>query len=93
MTGRSSDLVHDTIDQSVIQSIMNTVQTCYECLWDPAQSRETRRLLLQSYQTATQLLRSALLLDCNGTSLAVPIHALALYEVRPWIPCLIRVLD
>jgi hypothetical protein len=70
-----------TDKELVSKSIIEILRTCFEFLWDPAQSRETRRLLLQNYQTATQILRTALLLDGKESSLAEPISVLALYEV------------
>ena len=66
----------------VSQSIFSIVQTCFEGLANPVQSHETRRLMLQNYQIATKLLRSALAVDPTDRNLAAPIRALALYEVR-----------
>jgi len=82
-----------TVDQSidvkqngdpahVSLSIINVVQTCFAGLMDSAQSHETRRLMLQNYQIATKLLRSALATNPTDGDLAAPIRALALYEVR-----------
>lgn len=63
-------------------SIISIVQTCFEGLTDPVHSLETRRLMLQNYQIVTKLLRSALPVNETDRSLAAPMRALALYEVR-----------
>jgi hypothetical protein len=78
----------DTYRPHVGFSIISIVQTCFEGLTDPAHSLETRRLLLQNYQIATKLLRSALAANATDRSLAAPMRALALYEVRcePFCP-------
>jgi hypothetical protein len=39
-------------------------------------------LMLHNYQIATKLLRSALAINVTDRSLAAPMRALALYEVR-----------
>ena len=66
----------------VSSSIISVVETCFEGLTDPVQSLETRRLMLHNYQIAIKLLRSALAVNATDRSLAAPMRALALYEVR-----------
>jgi hypothetical protein len=78
---QSINKAHDTDRQVVSKSIIEILRICFECLWDPVQSRKTRQLLLQNYQTANRLLRTALSLDSRDSSLAEPIRLLALYEV------------
>jgi hypothetical protein len=61
--------------------ILDTVATCFDGLWDPFQSRETRRLMLQSYHNALHMLRVALLSDPHDHTLTTPTRSLAFYEV------------
>lgn len=72
-------------------SIISIVQTCFDSLTDAVQTHETRRLMLQNYQVATKLLRSAFTSDHIDRSLAAPISALALYEVRHGLTLLVSV--
>lgn len=80
--GGNMGIEPDTHRASVGPSIISVVRTCFEGLTDPVHSLETRRLMLHNYQIATKLLRSALAVNATDRSLAVPIRALALYEVR-----------
>jgi hypothetical protein len=61
--------------------ILDTVEICFAGLWDPLQSRKTRRLMLQSYHNALHMLRIALLSDPQDDAMVTPTHSLALYEV------------
>ena len=70
-----------TQQQTPSQCILDTVATCFESLWDPAQSRETRRLMLQSYRNALRILRIALFSDPHDHALITPTRSLAIYEV------------
>jgi hypothetical protein len=74
-------------------SIISIVQTCFEGLTDPAHSLGTRRLMLQNYQVATKLLRSALTVNATDRSLAALMGALALYEVCFELLCPICYVD
>lgn len=76
------DTETDTDRPNVGHAIISVVQTCFDGLTDLVHSLETRRLMLQNYQIATKLLRSALAVDAMDRSLAAPTRALALYEVR-----------
>ena len=67
--------------QTPSQCILDTVATCFDGLWDPFQSRETRRLMLQSYHNALQMLRVALFSDPHDPTLTTPTRSLAFYEV------------
>ena len=82
------DIETNTDRPHVGSSIISIVQTCFEGLIDQVHSLETRRLMLQNYQIATKLLRSALAVNATDRSLAVPMCALALYEVRCELLCL-----
>jgi hypothetical protein len=86
--GGHADVDLDTDRPYVGLSIISIVQTCFEGLTNPALTLETRRLMLQNYQIAIKLLRSALAAHATDRSLAAPIRALALYEVRcePFCP-------
>ena len=86
--GGNMGIEPDTHRASVGPSIISVVRTCFEGLTDPVHSLETRRLMLQNYQIATKLLRSALTANATDRSLAAPMRALALYEVRcePFCP-------
>lgn len=68
-------------DQTPAKCILDTVAICFEGLWDSAQSRETRSLLLQSYHNALRILRVALLSDPHDQKLITPTRSLAVYEV------------
>jgi hypothetical protein len=78
---RNLDVGRNTDPPHVNNSIIEIVQACFTGLADPVQSHATRRLMLQNYQIATKLLRSALAVDSTDRALAAPIRALALYEV------------
>lgn len=73
----SSAIRHQTLSQC----ILDTVATCFDGLWDLFQSRETRRLMLQSYHNALHMLRVALLSDPHDHTLTTPTRSLAFYEV------------
>jgi hypothetical protein len=73
--------------QTPSQCILDTVATCFDGLWDPFQSRETRRLMLQSYQNALHMLRVALLSDPHDHALVTPTRSLAFYEVCCFASC------
>jgi len=78
----NTDIETDPDRPHVGYTISSIVQTCFEGLTDPIHSLETRRLMLQNYQIATKLLRSALAVNATNRSLGTPMRALALYEVR-----------
>ena len=82
VTPSCDEPVSDTEWQHPAEWILDAVATAFSCLWDPAQSRDTRRVLLQRYQNATKLLRVSLIKQPLDPSLAVPMCAFALYEVR-----------
>lgn len=88
-TGSDKYIETDTDWPNIGSSITSIVQTCFEGLTDPVHTLETRRLMLQNYQIATKLLRSALAVNAGDRSLAAPMRALALYEVRYKPFCLI----
>ena len=69
--------------QQPAEWILDTVAAAFSCLCDLAQSRDTRRVLLQRYQNATKLLRVSLMKQPLDQGLAMPMCAFALYEVRP----------
>jgi hypothetical protein len=73
--------------QTPSQCILDTVATCFDGLWDPFQSRETRRLMLQSYHNALHMLRVALLSDPHDHALITPTRSLAFYEVCCFASC------
>jgi len=79
---RYDEPLSDTKWQHPAEWILDAVATAFSCLWDPAQSRDTRKVLLQRYQNATKLLRVSLIKQPPDPSLAVPMCAFALYEVR-----------
>jgi hypothetical protein len=81
-TGGRADIEPHTDLSHLSSSIISVVQTCFEGLVDPVHSLETRRLMLHNYQIAIKLLRSALAVNATDRSLAAPMRALALYEVR-----------
>ena len=81
-TGWNIDIETDPDRPHVGYTIISIVQTCFEGLTDPVHSHKTRRLMLQNYRIATKLLRSALAVNAMDRSLAAPMRALALYEVR-----------
>jgi len=70
-----------TQQQTPSQCILDTIGICFESLWDPVQTRQTRRLMLQSYRNALHILRVALVSDPNDQSLIAPTRSLAIYEV------------
>ena len=87
-TDNSEAEFHNTLEgsstirhQTPSQCILDTVATCFDGLWDPFQSRETRRLMLQSYHNALHMLRVALLSDPHDHTLTTPTRFLAFYEV------------
>jgi len=82
LIGGYADFEPDTDLPHVGSSIISVVRTCFEGLTDPVHSLETRRLMLHNYQIAIKLLRSALAVNAMNQSLAAPMRALALYEVR-----------
>ena len=88
-TGWNVHIEINTDRPHVSYSIISIVKTCFEGLTDSAHSLETRRLMLQNYQIATKLLRSALEVDAMDRSLEAPMRALALYEVRCTPSCLV----
>ena len=82
LTHGHADFERVTSLPHVGSSIISVVRTCFEGLTDPVHSFETRRLMLHHYQIAIKLLRSALAVNAMDRSLAAPMRALALYEVR-----------
>lgn len=88
-TGWNVHIEINTDRPHVSHSIISIVKTCFEGLTDSVHSLETRRLMLQNYQIATKLLRSALEVDAKDRSLEAPMRALALYEVRCTPSCLV----
>jgi hypothetical protein len=92
-TSAHTDTEPDSDRPHVGPSIISIVQTCFEGLTDPAHSLGTRRLMLQNYQIATKLLRSALVVNATDRSLVAPMRALALYEVSCELLCPICYLD
>jgi hypothetical protein len=73
--------------QTPSQCILDTVAICFDGLWVPFQSRNTRRLMLQSYHNALQILRVALLSDPHDNALIMPTRSLAFYEVCSFAFC------
>jgi hypothetical protein len=80
---RSSEIQHHTPSQC----ILGTVAICFDGLQDPFQSRETRKLMLQSYHNALHILRVALLSDRHDHALIAPTRSLACYEVCCFASC------